>query len=499
MKKIILLVICLSMICPIISVSAEEPPSVTITVNERYTNTTLIDKKTVTLEDGDTPFTILLRQFPEGEVEVGANDYVARIGIYAEKSFGDSMSGWKIYVNNKALSVGANAYKGLKHGDAIQWIFVYKKPNGQAAGSSSSDPVSSANTSSQNATSTGSSSDAGSSNSVVTSSGGTVSETEGSTGTESSNGVSSGYLEKFISVDNQLKQAASYLQTDFGTWTAAALAMAGDRIPGSIINELTDEIKVSKGEFSGVTDCERLLINAVSAGLDVRDIGGINLVKAMLDSESMEKQGINGPAYALIALSMLNEPWGDHLWNEQKLIDLILSQQREDGGFALTTELESDMDVTGFVLTALSGYKDNEAVSKAMDKALTWFLAEVPTVENEEDLTSESLSQVIIALCSNGQDILEIDGVNLVERLMTFQNEDGSFCHIRKYGADTMATEQAVIALSAYKNRQNPYSLIKRQNSEKRNLPPVVWIAVGAIALVVVLIIVIRRRSGQTV
>ena len=68
---------------------------------------------------------------------------------------------------------------------------------------------------------------------------------------------------------------------------------------------------------------------------------------------------------------------------------------------------------------------------------------------------NEASSQVIIALTSHGIDPTSemfTKSQNLVEHLLSFQNEDGGFRHTNDFTrSDGMATEQALQALVAYK------------------------------------------------
>ena len=72
---------------------------------------------------------------------------------------------------------------------------------------------------------------------------------------------------------------------------------------------------------------------------------------------------------------------------------------------------------------------------------------------------SESISQVIIGLCANGIDPTSSDftknGKNLIDALLTFKSDDGGFKHIYEGNSNGKATEQALLALEAYKELKN--------------------------------------------
>ena len=73
----------------------------------------------------------------------------------------------------------------------------------------------------------------------------------------------------------------------------------------------------------------------------------------------------------------------------------------------------------------------------------------------------ESTAQTIIALISSGVDIYDESFIkndnSLIDALLQFECSDG-FSHIKSGEADIMATEQALMALSALKSGNTPYS-----------------------------------------
>ncbi len=62
----------------------------------------------------------------------------------------------------------------------------------------------------------------------------------------------------------------------------------------------------------------------------------------------------------------------DAVWNREKLVDEILEKEQEDGGFSLSTDGDSDVDITAMALTALAPYKDEEKVSTAIENGFSW-------------------------------------------------------------------------------------------------------------------------------
>lgn len=179
--------------------------------------------------------------------------------------------------------------------------------------------------------------------------------------------------------------------------------------------------------------------------------------------DSLGKQGLNGWIFALIALDSggYEVPEGAR-YTREMIIDEILSSREESGAFGLVSG-SPNADITAMVLQALSPYYGvREDVRDAVDGALEWLsgqLSENCTFAKSDAYTdsesSESLSQVIIALCCLGIDP-ESDprfskgGTNILEALEGFRREDGGYAHTKdQTSGDYMATQQAMLALIA--------------------------------------------------
>ena len=212
--------------------------------------------------------------------------------------------------------------------------------------------------------------------------------------------------------------------------------------------------------FRKITDIAGLVLAMTAAGLDPTNLDGENLIDKMLDSDRMLSQGLNGPIFVLIALDCGEyAASGNTAWTREKLIEAITGAQNPDGGFSLTEDEDSNTDITAMALCALSGYMKDAAVKAAVDKALG-FLSEIQLenggymLYNQENC--ESAAQVIIALSALGIDPFKderfIKENNLIDVLLSYRQSDNKFSHLPGYDANDMATEQALIALLAYKN-----------------------------------------------
>lgn len=228
------------------------------------------------------------------------------------------------------------------------------------------------------------------------------------------------------------------------------------------VEAYVSELGSSKLSETKSTENSRLIIALSSLGIDARDISGYDLTEPYADFEYIQKQGINGPVYALLALDTFGyEIPTDSTVTEQttreKLVDYVLSKALENGGWTFWGS-NADPDMTGMAIQSLAPYYNtNEAVKTAVDKALT-VLSEM---QNENGgfaswgtVNSESCAQAVCALTSLGIDPTSDtsfvkNGNNTVDAILSFGCENG-FKHIASGKYNQMATDQAYYALTSY-------------------------------------------------
>lgn len=254
-------------------------------------------------------------------------------------------------------------------------------------------------------------------------------------------------------------------------WVAIGLAKAGATVPESyeeIFEQNVQQQIVANLERLKITDAERLTIAAAAIGRDPKNVNGIDLLDKIYNSidirnvDTMTRQGTNGLIFALIALDTKNyEVPKDARWNREKIVEALLSYQREDGAWSLSTSNTgtASYDMTAMALIGLAPYNKQPAVKKAIEKAVT-FLSESqgPTGGFNETfvggISSEATSQVIIGLTANNIDPqgeqFTKKGINLIDHLLSFQTENGGFKHTMTGSTDSMATEQAIQGLLAF-------------------------------------------------
>ena len=279
------------------------------------------------------------------------------------------------------------------------------------------------------------------------------------------------------SLQAQVNKSAPIVGSIGGEWLALALARSGRSVPAGYYDNVVQYVKANVNanerlHNSKSTDNSRVILALTAIGKDPTNVGGHNLLKGLDSMSYINKQGINGPVFALIALDSHNYPTFGEVTRDV-LINRILSEQvKADGGWALggADEEASDVDVTAMTIQALAPYyKTNAKVKTAVDKGLTWLSA-----HQEEDggfaswgaVNSESCAQVIVALAALGIDPLTDsrfikNGITALDALCGYYTQDDTlgkgFAHVKQSSGgyvggayNQMATEQAYYALNAY-------------------------------------------------
>ena len=247
-----------------------------------------------------------------------------------------------------------------------------------------------------------------------------------------------------------------------GEWMVIGLARSGRPVPAGYYDNVVDYVKAKADANerlhpAKVTDNARVILALTAIGKDVTNVGGHNLLKGLDNMAYVQTQGINGPIWALIALDSHNYPTMGDVTRE-KLIQVILDAQLNDGGWDLSAE-NADTDMTAMAIQALAPYyKTNETVKAAVDKAL-----EALSALQRNDggfgswgtVNSESCDQVIVALTALGIDPTTDsrfikNGNTVLDALAGFYVNGGGFRHTANGDLDGMATEQGYYALAAY-------------------------------------------------
>lgn len=233
----------------------------------------------------------------------------------------------------------------------------------------------------------------------------------------------------------------------------------------SAYEKVQEQKKVSSRPWDNkITETQRLALALTAIGKDPTDVGGVNLLDYSWNKETYwngavlgDMQGSNELIYALLAINArdsLKESRPESVtMTEQQMIDKLLGvYQAEEGGFGLSGP-SFDVDITGMALQALAPYYNTrEDVKEAVDKAVN-HLSQAQGTDGSYG-NPEATSQVIVALCTLGIDPDQDErfikvGSSLVDGLLMYALEDGSFRHSMNGSSDGMATEQALYTLAA--------------------------------------------------
>lgn len=248
-----------------------------------------------------------------------------------------------------------------------------------------------------------------------------------------------------------------------GEWAIFNVKLSGIEAPeswyGEYYQNLCDYMTERDGMLSKTkhTDYSRVMFALSLMGKDVTDVAGYDLLEKYTDIEIIEKQGLPGPIYALLALDSMNyEIYDGANFTREDLVDYILEKEFPGGGWAIMGDT-ADVDMTAAAIQSLAPYMNDERVKAAIDRAVE-ILSEM---QNDDGgffawvgVNSQSASEVMIALTSVGIDP-RTDGRFIKKNgwigsfIMDYYLGDGTFCHTLKMGYDEQATENCVKALVA--------------------------------------------------
>lgn len=138
---------------------------------------------------------------------------------------------------------------------------------------------------------------------------------------------------------------------------------------------------------------------------------------------------------------------------KKKAVDYLLSKQLKDGGFTFFGSV-SDPDMTGMGLLALGNYQNDSAVQRAIERIKEEYL-KVKVLNKETGMlgvNSNNLAAVVSGLSAVGEDVLSNDwaatnGNTVLDSFRLYQLDNGAFQYTLNGSPNSMATEQALIAL----------------------------------------------------
>lgn len=273
-----------------------------------------------------------------------------------------------------------------------------------------------------------------------------------------------------------------------GEWAIIGLSRSDLNIPAEYFETYYSVVEKYIKENSGIlhkrkyTEYSRVILALTAIGKNPEDVGGYNLLEPLGDFEKTIWQGINGPIWALIAADcgMYEIPINKSAVTQatkEMYVNYILEKQNSDGGWSLSGD-ESDVDITGMALQALSKYQNRVDVKTAVEKALLCMSGK----QNEnggfsswETENTESSVQMIVALCELGISLDDSRFVKndktILDALLSFYSKGKGFSHEASENiTNQMSTEQglyALVALDRFINCKN--SLYDMSDVNKRS------------------------------
>ena len=260
--------------------------------------------------------------------------------------------------------------------------------------------------------------------------------------------------------------AAMQAAGTYSDWSILQLARSGnltDAMRQDYLASLAEKLRACGGvlDKSYYTQYSRTILALTACGENARDFAGYDLTAPLANYDQTVWQGVNGAAFALIAMDSVSYGFAaSDTSSRARLVAYLLAQELPGGGWDYSGKT-ADPDQTAMVLQALAPYRTQADVSAAIDRALN-VLSGMQKDDGSFDAwgasSSESISQVLVALCALGIDpakdsrFVRANGAWLVSALMSFrvQTETGlAFGHTNRT-ANYMATEQAGYALAAY-------------------------------------------------
>ncbi|MBN6204853.1 DUF4430 domain-containing protein [Ralstonia pickettii] len=257
----------------------------------------------------------------------------------------------------------------------------------------------------------------------------------------------------------------------------SALHSAGVNVSSKMAEDIVSSIT---DDYSGrATDIAKNILILTSAGYDATDINGVNLVEILMNTEMSLT---NELVYSLLAIDSLSYPIPEETaWTRDSLVEAFLDLELDAGGWSFFGN-EPSPDITGMGMLALSPYQDQTEAKAALDRAVQAMSKRQGEKGGYDEsfnggYSAESAAMVIIGLSAVGIDatgeaFTKSEG-NLLEHLLDFQMEDGSFKHLMEdTSSSAFAINQGLLALVAYDKFQNGTGAVFKFAKEKEPEKP---------------------------
>ena len=297
-------------------------------------------------------------------------------------------------------------------------------------------------------------------------------------------------------IDENINHGLSYLNSrpcnaSGNEWTIFTILRCGGTISEEnktayLINlkdDLDADGQLSSNNQGQPTDYARVILTLGMLGEDPADFRGYNLVETLYNWNNLNNLTINQISWTLLALdSKQYDIPKDAKWSRETLINLLVSKQNEDGGFA-SWGSTSDVDMTAMVLQTLVPYNDasHAAVQPVFEGGIRYLQSQINEDAGFESWGNEnacSTAQLLILLPMLGMDPAASNGFvkaqkNMITNLEGYRDETGGGFFWQKgspYSKDG-STYQVVLALESCRrfasNENSVYDLTESDKKEE--------------------------------
>ena len=210
-----------------------------------------------------------------------------------------------------------------------------------------------------------------------------------------------------------------------------------------------------KSDSMSLPDEERIALAAAASGCDISQNGMLDTIRSRLDSD-LSGVMINQLIFGLHAADCAFYELPDF---RSEIISELISRRHKSGALYMMNENTPETDITAMALSALAPYVSSSGeTANAVNGMLEYLSGELTDnadVKNWGSPSCETTAQTITALCSLGIDPTSDkrfikNGCNMIDALLSYQNDDGGFSHTLSGNTDAYATVQALYAMISY-------------------------------------------------
>lgn len=256
-------------------------------------------------------------------------------------------------------------------------------------------------------------------------------------------------------LDSEITQAvAGYSKISFDDWASVASTLTGLAPNPDYISAYTKQVIDKGGDYKKGTDIAKIIIGLTAADVNIKDIGGINLLDKAVNFDTARLTVSNDAIYMLLALDSgrYDIPEGSKV-SREFLINKLLSLKIKGGGWSFFGSTP-DPDMSGIIMAGLAPYyATNPQVKTAIDETAAYW-------KGKQITNSNSLGQLILGLTANGIDPLTEDykqgDKNILNDLYSYKAADGLYKWMKSnVNSNAMAQRDVMAALNGYKRFLN--------------------------------------------